>query len=240
VQRSGHPVTTAAETGDAAPAPSKLTRADIPALVAVILLIPVMAVSIVPNNQIFNVYLVWGDARFSLEFFGVHFLSSWLVTIDAVVSVSFIAIVALFYRWYGKTHQEPDELTKIIIGSVFSLGGALCLAAAAFTTPAGAKISMFWPMMFELLNSIGFAHMLPVSLALFARLAPRPLHATVIGLYYLSFFAANSLVGLIGGFYEKMSTTSFWLLHAALAGGAGLVFLAFKLTLAERLMPKAS
>jgi POT family proton-dependent oligopeptide transporter len=96
---------------------------------------------------------------------------------------------------------------------------------------------MFWPMMFELLNSIAFAHMLPVSLALFARLAPRALHATVIGLYYLAFFGANSLVGWIGGFYETMDTTSFWLLHAGLAGGAGLVFLAFKLALAPRLMP---
>lgn len=220
----------------AAPAP-KLTRADIPALLAVLLLIPVMAVAIVPNNQIFNVYLVWGDARFSLSFFGVHFLSSWLVTIDAIVSVSFLLLVALFYRWYGKSRQEPDELTKIIIGSLFSIAGMMCLAAANLTTPADAKISMFWPMMFELLNSIAFAHMLPVSLALFARLAPRALHATVIGFYYLAFFGANTLVGWVGGFYETMNTTSFWLLHAGLAGGAGLVFLLFKLALAPRLMP---
>lgn len=236
-RRTGHPVTTAAESGDAAPPPPRLTRADIPALAAVLLLIPVMAVAIVPNNQIFNVYLVWGDARFSLSFFGVHFLSSWLVTIDAIVSVSFLLLVALFYRWYGKRHREPDELTKIIIGSAFSIAGMMCLAAAALTTPADAKISMFWPMMFELLNSIAFAHMLPVSLALFARLAPRALHATVIGFYYLAFFGANTLVGWVGGFYETMNTTSFWLLHAGLAGGAGLVFLLFKLALAPMLMP---
>lgn len=235
-QRRGHPVTTAAETGDAVAAPPKLTRADIPALIAVLLLIPVMAVAIVPNNQIFNVYLVWGDARFSLELLGIAFPSSWLVTIDAIVSVSFLLLVALFYRWYGTRWQEPDELTKIVIGSAFSVCGMLCLAAANLTTPADAKISMFWPLMFELLNSIAFAHMLPVSLALFARLAPRALHATVIGLYYLAFFGANSLVGWVGGFYETMDTTQFWLLHAAFAGGSGAVFLLFKTLLAPRLM----
>jgi POT family proton-dependent oligopeptide transporter len=84
------------------------------------------------------------------------------------------------------------------------------------------------------LNSIGFAHMLPVSLALFARMAPPALNATVIGLYYLAFFAGNALVGWIGGFFSTMEPTAFWLLHAALAGGAGLGFLLFRLTVWNR------
>ncbi len=44
--------------------------------------------------------------------------------------------------------------------------------------------------------------MLPVSLALFARLAPKAINATVLGLYYLAFFAANAIVGWVGGFYH--------------------------------------
>ncbi|MBA3883242.1 MAG: hypothetical protein H0X73_11120 [Chthoniobacterales bacterium] len=43
------------------------------------------------------------------------------------------------------------------------------------------------------------------------------INATVIGLYYLAYFAANIMVGWVGGFYEKWSTTNFWLLHAAFA-----------------------
>ena len=83
----------------------------------------------------------------------------------------------------------------MIIGSAFSIAGMLCLFMAASTTAPGEKIGLFWPFMFHLLNSIGFAHMLPVSLALFAKVAPKAINATVIGLYYLTFFAANSLVG---------------------------------------------
>ncbi|MBT2187110.1 peptide MFS transporter [Sphingobium nicotianae] len=213
-----------------------MTRRDWLALAAVVLLIPVMAVAIVPNNQIFNAYLTWGDEHFDLQFFGWRFLSSYLITIDSIVSVSFLLIVSLFFRWYGKHWREPDELTKIIIGSLFSIGGALCLFMAAATTPAGHKISMVWPMMFELSNSIGFALTLPVSLALFARLAPRALNATVLGLYYLAFFGANALVGWVGGFYSTMPTTLFWLMHAGFAAASGAVFLLFKLFLAKRLM----
>jgi POT family proton-dependent oligopeptide transporter len=213
-----------------------LTRTDWLATLALVLLIPVMAVAIVPNNQIFNAYLVWGDQRFDLVFMGTRLPTTWLVTLDAIVSVSFLAGVALFYRWYGKRWREPDELTKIIIGSAFSILGMLCLFMAAWTTGPDEKIGLFWPVVFHIVNSIGFAHMLPVSLALFAKLAPRAINATVIGLYYLAFFGGNSLVGWVGGLYESWPTTSFWLLHAAFAAGSGAVFVLFKLLLARRLM----
>jgi hypothetical protein len=36
---------------------------------------------------------------------------------------------------------------------------------------------------------------------------------------------ANNLVGWIGGLLEKTPATHFWLLHAALAGTAGIIFL---------------
>ncbi len=214
----------------------KLTRTDWLATLALVLLIPVMAVAIVPNNQIFNTYLVWGDQRFDLVFMGTKLPTTWLVTLDAIVSVSFLLLVALFYRWYGKRRPEPDELTKIIIGSAFSILGMLCLVIADATTGPGEKIGLFWPVMFHIVNSIGFAHMLPVALALFAKLAPKAINATVIGLYYLAFFAGNSLVGWVGAFYETRPATSFWLLHAGFAAGSGAVFVLFKLFLAKRLM----
>ena len=207
---------------------AKLTGREWRAVFALILLIPVLAVAIVPNNQIFNAYLIWGDRQFDLVFLGKKLPTTWLVTLDAIVSVSFLAIVAIFYRWYSKRHREPDEITKIIIGSGFSIAGALCLFTAAATQGAGQKIGLFWPVAFHFLNSIAFAHLLPVSLALFARLAPKAINATVIGLYYLAFFLANTVVGWIGGFYETMPTTTFWLLHAGCALGSGLCFVLFK------------
>jgi POT family proton-dependent oligopeptide transporter len=75
------------------------------------------------------------------------------------------------------------------------------------------------------LNSIGFANVFPVSLALYARVAPPALSATIIGIFYLHLFAANNLVGWLGGFLEKMSATHFWLLHSVLCGTAGIIFL---------------
>jgi POT family proton-dependent oligopeptide transporter len=207
---------------------AKLTARDWRAVVALVLLIPVLAVALVPNNQIFNAYLIWGDQQFDLYFWGSKLPTTWLVSLDAIVSVSFLAIVAIFYRWYGKRWREPDEITKLIIGSAFSIGGMMCLFAAAATQSAGHKIGLFWPVCFHFVNSIAFAHLLPISLALFAKYAPKAVNATLIGLYFLAFFAGNSLVGWVGGFYQSMPTTSFWLMHAGFAAGSGLCFVLFK------------
>jgi POT family proton-dependent oligopeptide transporter len=134
-----------------------------------------------------------------------------------------------------KTGSEPDELGKMIIGSGFTIAGGLCLVIAA-ATQGNAKIGLFWPVMFHLMNSIGFSHILPVSLALFTRLAPRQINATVIGIYYLAFFLANRIVGEVGGWYSTMDTVQFWLLHVGTAAVGLVAFALFKLFLAKRLM----
>jgi POT family proton-dependent oligopeptide transporter len=208
----------------------KLTPAEWKQTFGLLALIPVLALAIIPNNQIFNAYLVWGDSEFNLMFGDTRLPTTWLVTLDAIVSVSFLAGVALFWRWWSKRHREPDELGKILIGSAFTTSGMLVLALAAATQGDG-RIGLLLPVLFHVLNSIGFAHIMPVTLALFARVAPAPLNATVIGLYYLSFSAGNWLVGRIGGLLSTMAPVQFWLLHAGIAAAAGAGFLLFRLML---------
>ena len=224
-----------------APVPRQpLSRRERLTTAALVLLIPVLAVALVPNNQIFNAYLVWGNEQFDLVFFGKKLPTTWLITLDSITSVAFLAGVALFYRWYARRRREPDEITKLIIGSGFSLLGMLCLVMAAVSKPAGGKIGLLWPVAFHLTNSVAFAHILPVSLALFSKLAPPTINSTILGLYYLAFFAANTLVGWVGGMYEKLPTPRFWLLHAAFAVGSGAVFLLFKVFLGPYLQNEAS
>ena len=177
----------------------KLSRDDWTCLIYLLILIPVMAISLLTNQEIFNAYLVWGDQHFNLQFMSYTMPSSWLITLDATLSFSMLVAVAAFWKWWSLKRKEPDEISKMIIGSVFTIAGGACLFMAALTQPAGGKIGLFWPFMFHLLNSIGFAHILPISLALFTKIAPKQITATVIGLYYLAFFIANKVVGYIGG-----------------------------------------
>jgi POT family proton-dependent oligopeptide transporter len=97
----------------------RLRREDWPAVIALILLIPVLAVALLTNQQIFNTYLVWADQQFDLTFFGTRVPTTWLVTLDAIVSFSMLVAVAAFWRLWGRKRREPDEIIKMIIGIVF-------------------------------------------------------------------------------------------------------------------------
>ena len=217
-----------------AAAPSEpMSRSDWICLLYLVILIPVLAIALLTNQEIFNAYLVWGDQQFDLAL--LNHTSSWLITVDAAVSFTMLVAVAAFWKWWGTRHREPDEISKIIVGSAFTVVGGLCLFMAALTQPAGGKISLFWPMMFELFNSIGFAHTLPISLALFSKISPKQITSTVIGLYYLSFFIANAVVGYVGGLYSSLPTTTFWLIHVASAAFGLVAFIVFKLAIGKRM-----
>lgn len=217
----------------------KLRPEDMPRLLVLAALIPILAVALLVNQEIFNAYLVWADEKFALTFAGRTVPTSWMITLDAATSFSLLVAVTAFWTWYAKrTGKEPDELGKMIIGSAFTVAGALCLVIAAATQGSG-KIGLFWPVMFHVLNSIGFAHTLPVSLALFTKVAPKALTGTVVGLYYLAFFASNKIVGIVGGWYSTMDTVQFWLLHVGAAAVGLVAFCVLKLTLGRVLADPA-
>jgi POT family proton-dependent oligopeptide transporter len=223
---SDSPVVEAKEAGANDTAKRKLSRRDKMAIAMLIALLPFLTIAIIPNQQIFNAYLVWAQDHANLIFFGKKMPTTWLITLDSIVSVSFLFIAVIFWRLWSKKFPEPTEINKIAIGSLIAVTGMLSLViGAALAARSGGQVSIGWLIAFHVLNSAGFANVFPVSLALYARVAPAALSATIIGVYYLAFFAGNNLVGWIGGFLEKMPATQFWLLHAALAGIAGVTFL---------------
>ena len=70
---------------------------------------------------------------------------------------------------------------------------------------------------------------------MFTKIAPKQITATVIGLYYLAFFAANKTVGYVGGLYSSLPTTTFWLLHIASAAVGLVAFIVFKMVIGHRM-----
>jgi POT family proton-dependent oligopeptide transporter len=229
------------------PPPRFVARAERPKLkpgegrviVVLIALLPVLAVGMVSNQQIFNAFMVWVDGHVNMQVAGFRLPVTWIVTFDSIVSVAALVLVAAFWRVWGKTRREPDEIGKIAIGSFIATAGMLVLVAGAFLQGAeGQKVSAWWVLGYIVLNELGFANIAPVGLALYARVAPPAIASTIIGIYYLHLFAANNLTGWVGGFLERMPGWQFWLLHAAMAGGAGVMFLLVRPLLRASLSPK--
>jgi len=202
-----------------------LTREERSAVLVLVLLVPVLAIGAVGNQQIFNAYLLWIPGNVDIVFFGRTMPTTWLITVDSVVSISSLVAAVAFWRLWSKRFKEPSEVIKIALGLCISAGALLSLAMAAIIATGGHKAGVGWVLGFEVLNSIGFSNVFPVGLALYARASPKAVAGTMIGVYFLHLFMANNLVGWLGGLLERMPGTQFWLLHVACAGAAGVLML---------------
>src|ERR1700682_6565887 len=138
-------------------------------IIALLALLPILTLAVIGNQQIFNAYLVWAEKTANLVFFGKKMPTTWLITLDSILSVSCLAGAVVFWRLWSKKFRAPAEITKIGIGSLCAVTGFLSLAmGAALAASSGGKVSIGWLITFHFLNSVGFANVFPVSLALYA------------------------------------------------------------------------
>jgi len=207
-----------------------MSRRDWQVLIVLVALIPVLAVGSIGNQELYNAYLLWADRSYDFNLFGHRMPTTFLATLDATVSVTFLVLVVAFWRWYGKRWKEPDEITKVALGCfVSSIAFVVLAVVASHAAATGTKVSLWVAVVVHTINSIGFANVFPVSLALYSRASPRAIGATMLGVYYLFLFGANTLVGWVGGWLDQMSPMSFWSLHAILIIAAGAIFAVTKL-----------
>jgi POT family proton-dependent oligopeptide transporter len=195
---------------------ARLKKHEFRSIFMLLLLLPLLAISIIGNQQIFNAYLLWVPKNVDLIFFGHQMPTTWLITIDSVTSVSCLILSLAFWRLWSKHFREPSEITKIIIGSALAAAGLMALVIAAMISASGQKASIGWVLIFGILNDLGFANIFPVGLALYSKTAPKAIAGTLMGIYYLHIFIGNNLVGWLGGLIEHMSGVQFWLLHFGL------------------------
>ncbi len=223
----------------AAAARPKLTGKDWRVVAILVALLPVLALSLVSNQEIFNAYLIWAEKNFQLVFFGETMPITWMLSVDAFVSMALMVAAIAFWRWWSKRWTEPNEITKIVIGTSIAALAPLVLAAASWTVAqTGQPVSIVWAFAFHFLNDLGFSMVLPVGLALYSRAAPKGLGGIIIAVYYLHLFMGNMLVGYLGGLLEKMDAVSFWAMHAALMAVAAVALFVVRLAFGRMLAPE--
>src|SRR5204863_6808426 len=102
----------------AAQARPGMTGAEKARLVLLVALIPVLMLSIVGNQQFNNAYPLWSQKYMDLVMFGWQVPVTWLQAVDAFVSTGTMVASIAFWRWWATRRREPDELTKMALGSL--------------------------------------------------------------------------------------------------------------------------
>jgi len=201
-------------------------RAGWQTVLVLALLIPVIGVAGVTNNQIYGAYEIWGAANYDLVFFGRHMPVTWLLSADAIISLGAGVLVLGLWRWLEARERLPSEIARCAIGTFLSAGAALLLAFAAWSAHGG-KVGLAWGLAFHMINNLGVTMLFPLTLALFSRVAPAGLAATMINSSKLNFFVSYQIVGWLGGFVTRVDGAGFWLMHAAVVAAAGIVLVGF-------------
>lgn len=216
----------------------RLTGRDVRAIIVLGLLVPVIALALLGNMQIFGAYLLWAERSFHLVFFGKTMPVGWMVSLDGFISFITMAGSVMFWRWYGKHRKEPDEVSKMAIGICIAACAPLLLAAASMVVAqTGKPVSLGWAVAFHVINDIGFGNILPVSLALYSRCSPKGWESVMVAVSYLQLALAVYLAGNLGGFLGTMPDSQFWLIHVAVMIASAVILVTVRRVTGKVLAP---
>jgi POT family proton-dependent oligopeptide transporter len=145
-----------------------LGRRGVMQVVLLVAILPLLMLSIVGNQQFNNAYPLWSQKYMDMNVGSFAVPVTWLQAVDATVSfITMLGSIA-FWRWWSQRRREPDEVTKMALGSFVAACAPLLLLIPAMSIEAGGgKISILWTFAYTLVNDIGFANILPVGLALY-------------------------------------------------------------------------
>jgi proton-dependent oligopeptide transporter, POT family len=216
------------------PSAPKLGRQDWYAIGFLIALAPVSALFWIAQSQIWNTYNLWVSDHVDMHIFGWEMPIPFLQSVDAA-PVVLIPLVLMYWRWQAKRGREPGEFVKAAIGCfIFGLG-TWWLGFAYVAADAHGRAPLAWLAVFHLVSNLGWVFFAPTMIAIFSRLAPPSLNATMYGVYTLSVSLGGFISGRLGGLYEKVTPYTFWTIHAAIVTAGGVLILLFGL--AARRLP---
>ncbi len=189
------------------------------------LMLPLLTLFWIAQSQCWNTYNLWARDHLDLMVGRWTVPVPWLQSIDGLMAVVLVPPVIVLWRWQARRGIEPDDIAKLGIGCLI-FGAALAwLAAAGLISGAPRSVPLAWDFAYHCISGMGYLFVAPIALALFSRAAPPAVNAMMIGVYYLSIFAGSTISGRLGGLYERLSPSRFWLLHAAIVAAGGLLTL---------------
>ena len=194
-------------------------------IVHLLALIPISALFWVAQSQVWNTYNLWARDHVELRFGGWTMPVPWLQSLDGLAPFLLLPPVLLLWRWQARRGREPFEATKIAIGCFIFSASTLWLAAAPLVVDADGRTPLIWAVVFHLTSNAGWLFFTPTVNALYSRMAPPAVNATLMGANTLSVFLGSVVSGRLGGLYESLTASEFWALHAALVGAGGVLML---------------
>jgi POT family proton-dependent oligopeptide transporter len=202
-----------------------------------LLLFGVLAISIfhtICYFQSLNIFPLWLQQHVALNVGGFTIPIPWFLSTETLSSITAAPLLLMLWRWQAKRGNEPTDFNKFTIAATMAACSYLLLAAVSFLH-GDAPVHPIWPLLFTILIGYSFVYNWPTVLSLVSRSAPASVNSTMMGIAFLTLFISSNFIGWVAGFYEKMTPTAFWLLHAGFGFTGAIIVLTIGPTINRRL-----
>lgn len=173
--------------------------------------------------QLFNAYLLWAERDVDLQLLGYRIPTSWLIGMDAFLGLCVLAASIPAWHAIERRYGDFPLMRRLVIASFFVCAGAAALVLAVLIR-GEAKIALFWPILFQLFNSIGLAQILPGVVALLGGSREGRASATALSFYFVGLFVASLGSTLLAAQFGNMEVWLFWTLHFGCTLAGAMIF----------------
>ena len=212
-----------------------LTRAERARVGWLLAVWPLLVCFWVAQSQVWNTYNLWVRDYVDLAVAGFSVTIPWLQSLDGLMPALTVPMMLAVWRRQAVHGSEPALLVKLGIGALLFAGSVLILVVASHPPGSTARASLLFPIAFHVTSNFGWIYFAPVATALIQTRAPASTRGTMAGINMLSVTAGSLISGRLGALYEHVPASLFWLIHAAIVGGAGVILLIAARPLGRRL-----
>jgi POT family proton-dependent oligopeptide transporter len=183
-------------------------------------------------EQIGNTFALWADSSVDRSLGGSWTIpSTWFQALNPLLVFTLTPILLVAWNRRAREGRPFAPLRKMALGAFIVAAAFLLLAFAAHHAAAtGGKSHWLWLVAFLVVYTTGELYILPTGLALFGRLAPGALAATMMALWFSASFAGNLLAGAVGTLWSRLAQPDFFMVVAAIAATAATLLLVLNRT----------
>lgn len=133
--------------------------------------------------------------------------ATWFQSVNPLLILLLSPLFAGIWSRLGARGRDPSQAVKIGMGLLLLGAGYMVIVFGAREAAlSGARVAMFWLMGTYFFHTLGELCLSPTGLSFLTKVAPVKFVSLLMGVWFLSSFAAGVLGGQIGSYVDKISS----------------------------------
>lgn len=188
---------------------AKLSKSEISNLKAIALILMAVIVFLMFSQQIFTTIILFAKQHVNniLPIINSQISPSLYVSINPLFIIILTPIYLKLFHKLSEKNMAVNTYTKIGIGLLLTGIAFLVLFIATHDLNANTKINMVWIILFSFFLDNAELLIIPVSLSLTSKLAPKKYASSIMGIFYVSFSIASIIGGVLASAFPNNSAT---------------------------------